>query len=233
MKLIKHFDFQNMDHLPKTDWNIEVGEKWANKELQHYVSDQKNLTFDQGLVINATLKNGIYESARINTKGKFAFKYGRIDIVAKVPKGKGTWPAVWMMSNDSRYGHWPKSGEIDILEHVGNELDDIYLCIHTEAYNHTKKEQYFEKVHIDHLSDDFHTFSLVWDESSLTYLIDDKQYAYYEKGENGKDASHKGWPFDHEYYLIINLAIGGMLGGNVDDTCFPQQFIVKDVKVYQ
>jgi len=233
MKLIKHFDFTNDQVLDMSDWNIEVGDKWHNKERQHYVNKKENLYFDEGLVINATYKDGIYESARINTKGKFSFKYGQVDIIAKLPKGKGTWPALWMMSNDNRYGHWPRSGEIDIMEHVGNELDQLYLCVHTEAYNHTKEDQYFQKVTIEGLTDDFHTYSLKWDASSLTYLVDGKVYGRYEKGEGGKDTTEKGWPFDHPYYLIINLAIGGMLGGEVDETAFPQQFIIKDIKIYQ
>ena len=138
-----------------------------------------------------------------------------------------------MMSNDNRYGTWPRSGEIDIMEHVGNELDQLYLCVHTETYNHTRDSQYFQKVTIDGITDDFHKYSLIWNEHSLTYLVDDKVYGRYEKGEDGKDTSEKGWPFDHPYYLIINLAIGGMLGGKIDDQCFPQKFIIKDIKIYQ
>lgn len=234
MKLIKHFDFTTMASLDKADWNIETGEKWANKEKQRYVDKPDNLFFtEEGLTIRATYENGVYESARINTQDKFAFKYGRVDIVAKVPKGKGTWPALWMMSDDRRYGGWPKSGEIDIMEHVGNELDALYLCIHTGAYNHTKQEQYFSKIKHPGLSDDFQKFSLIWREDEIVYLLNDAPVTQYVKGEAGKDKSHAGWPFDHPFYLIVNLAIGGNLGGPVDDDCFPQKFIIKDIRVYQ
>ena len=234
MKLAKHFDFTKMQKLDPAEWNIEVGDKWANNEKQHYVSDSDNLYLSEaGLTIKATLKDGIYKSARINTKDKVYFQYGKIDIVAKVPKGKGTWPALWMMSNDRRYGRWPRSGEIDIMEHAGNELDELYLCLHTEAYNHTRNDEYFTKIKRPGISDDFQTFSLIWRENEIIYLLNDEQVAHYRKGEEGKDVSAKGWPFDHPFHLIINMAIGGSLGGEIDDTCFPQKFIVKDIKIYQ
>jgi beta-glucanase (GH16 family) len=233
MKLIKHFDFTSMTHLDPKDWNIEVGEKWANNEAQQYTDDPKNIFFDDGLHIKATLNDGIIESGRINTKNKFYFKYGKIDIVAKVPKGKGTWPALWMMPQNNTFGHWPKSGEIDIMEHCGKNLDELFLCIHTEKYNHRRQEQYYRSVKIPNLSDDFHTFSLLWNKDSITYYLDEKELAHYQKGEQGKDDSHHGWPFDEDFYFIINLAMGGTFGGEIDMDCFPQEFIVKDVKIYQ
>ncbi len=234
MKLIKHFDFTTMQTLDEKDWNIAVGKKWANNELQQYVDSSQNLYFDQnGLNIKATYNDGVYKSARLHTKGKFYFKYGTIDIIAKVPKGRGTWPALWMMSNDGRYGGWPKSGEIDIMEHTGNELDELYLCIHTEAYNHTRKDQYFQKIKYEGLSDDFQKFSLKWDEDSIIYYLNDEEVGAYYKGQDDMDETHKGWPFDHPYYLLVNLAVGGSLGGDDAPEDFPQVFTVKDIKVYQ
>lgn len=234
MKLIKHFDFKNDQKLHPEDFTIATGDKWPNRELQSYTDKAKNLFFDeQGLNLRATYENEIFESARIHTRGKFFFQYGRIDIVAKLPKGKGTWPALWMMSNDGRYGHWPRSGEIDIMEHVGNELDKLYLCIHTEAYNHTKDNHYYNKIHVPGVSDDFNTYSLIWTEDSIEYELNGASVVRYEKGEDGKDTSPKGWPFDHPFHLIINQAVGGMLGGPVDETVYPQTFTVQDIKVYQ
>lgn len=234
MKLIKHYDFTTMKQLDSQEWNIEVGPKWANKEAQHYVHAPKNLFLDDdGLHIKATKCGDIYESARINTKNKFTFQYGKIDIVAKVPKGKGTWPALWMMSNDNRYGGWPKSGEIDIMEHTGNELDQLYLCIHTESYNHKRPTQYYQLIEKKGISDDFQKYSLLWQADKITYFINDEEVGSYQKGQDDKDTTHKGWPFDHPYYLIINLAIGGSLGGQIDPNAFPQSFIVKDIKIYQ
>ncbi len=234
MILVKHYDFTQMSSIDENEWNIEVGDKWSNNEVQHYVNKPQNLYFDAGLVIQATYTKNIIESARINTKNKFSFKYGKVDIIAKVPTGKGTWPALWMMSQNSIHGGWPRSGEIDIMEHVGNELDKLYLCIHTAAYNHQRKEQYFQKKTIQGLSSDFQKFTLVWLQDQISYYVNDTLLATYKRGENGKDISDKGWPFnDDSFYLIINLAIGGTLGGTVDYQCFPQKFIIKDIKIYQ
>lgn len=232
MKLIKHYDFSTSTSLD-SDWNVQVGEKWANHELQQYVSSKENLYFDNGLVLKATIENNIIKSARINTKNNFKFKYGKIDIIAKVPSGKGTWPAIWMMSQDNIHGHWPKSGEIDIMEYAANRLDELFFCIHTEAYNHRKEEQYYFTKIFPNVADDFHKYSLEWNKNEIIYFVDDKKVTQYTKGEDNKDTSWKGWPFDEEYYLILNLAIGGMFGGEVDRNCLPQEFIIKDVKVYQ
>ncbi len=231
-KLIKHYDFTNMDHLPESDFNIQVGDKWANNELQQYTDHPENLFFHQGLVLRATYQKGIYKSARINTKDKFFFQYGRVEIIAKVPKGKGTWPALWMMSQESRYGHWPKSGEIDIMEHVGKDIDRIFLCLHTETYNHTNKEQYYFETVLPNATTEFHTYAIDWDFESITYFIDGKQMVRYSKFDK-EDQTHKGWPFDQPFFLILNLAVGGKFGGEPNHIHFPQDFIIRDIKVYQ
>lgn len=231
-KLIMHFDFRNDSKLDDKFWNIQTGKKWSNQELQHYVDKPKNIFFDKGLHIKATKVKDYYESGRINTRGKFSFKYGRIEVIAKVPAGKGTWPAIWLMSETSPYGHWPKSGEIDIMEHVGRRINYAFLCLHTEAYNHTRGEQYYAEVKLENATTEFHKYGIVWDEESITYVIDDKEIVKYNKADK-EDQTHKGWPFDHEYFLILNLAIGGKFGGEVDDSIFPQEFIIKDVKVFQ
>lgn len=233
MKLIKHYDFTKMTQLDKNEWNVAVGEKWANRELQQYVDSSNNLYFDDGMHIKATLEDGIIKSSRINTKNKFYFKYGKIDIIAKVPKGIGTWPALWMMPQENKFGHWPRSGEIDIMEHCGKNLDELFLCIHTEGYNHQRKEQYYKSLIVPGLTDNFQTYSLIWDENSITYLLNGEELGTYVKGEDGKDSTHVGWPFDEDFYLIINLAMGGVFGGDVDMDSFPQEFIVKDIKVFQ
>ena len=232
MQKLLSLDFTKIKELPRDIFNVQVGDKWANRELQHYVDDTERIDFtDEGLVIRATYKNGIYESARINTKGKFAFQYGKIDFVAKLPLGKGTWPALWMMSDDNRYGYWPKSGEIDIMEHTGKEPGKLLLCIHTEKYNHRNKEQYYKDIIRPEITEGFHKYSLIWEEDKLIYLLDDVEVNRYEKGENGFDQNPAGWPFDHPYYFIMNLAVGGMLGKDPDPKVYPQEFIIKSVEV--
>ncbi len=233
IRLVKHYDFTNQNELDRDEWNIAVGEKWHNKELQQYVDTNENIYFDNGLHLKATYENGIIKSGRINTKNKFTFTYGKIEVLAKVPKGKGTWPAIWMMPNEDTFGHWPKSGEIDIMEHVGNDLDNFIMCLHTEAHNHVNGDAYGAKQVVDGLSDDFQLFSLDWEANQITYYINNEKLVSYKRGEDGKDETHRGWPFIHPYYLILNLAIGGMLGGEVDYNSFPQEFVIKDIKVYQ
>lgn len=233
MKLVKHFDFSNDSELDLNDWSIAVGEKWANNELQHYVDKKENLYFDNGLVIKGTNTNGVYESARIHTKHKFFIKYGKIEIIAKLPKGIGTWPALWMMPEEDKFGHWPKSGEIDIMEHVGREVDHVFFCLHTEDYNHTKGNDYYKKIHYKGLTDDFQKYTLEWSNTGIRYLLNDKEIVHYVKGADGKNSKTSGWPFDENFYLLINMAIGGKFGGAVDDSCLPQKFIVKDIKIYQ
>ncbi len=233
MKLHKHFDFKHATELDRSIWNVEVGEKWANNEIQHYVDSEENLYFDNGLVIKATKHGDVIRSSRINTRDKFFFKHGKIDIIAKVPSGKGTWPALWMMPQDRRYGGWPKSGEIDIMEYTGNRPNKVFFSLHTEAYNHRVKENYETMLELKDIPNQFHKYSLLWEEDKMTYFVDDEEVVSYTRGQEGKDTSHKGWPFNESFYLIMNLAIGGGLGGKVDFDCFPQKFVIQDIKVYQ
>ena len=233
MKLYKHFDFTNMTELDQDIWNIQVGEKWSNNEIQQYIDHSDTLFFDNGLHLRAINDNGIIKSARINTKDKLYFQHGKIEFTCKVPKGQGTWPAVWMMPQLSKYGHWPKSGEIDMMEHTANDMNKFYACLHTEAYNHRNGEPYDTRFFIENLSDDFQTYGLLWTEESITYYLNGKEMVTYTKGENGKDDSPKGWPFNEDFYIIVNLAIGGMFGGEVDMNCFPQDFIIKDIKIFK
>ncbi len=233
IQVIKHYDFTKMREFPRSDFNIRVGDKWSNGELQHYVDSPENLFLrEDGLVFKAILEDGAYKSARIDTRDLFSFKYGKIEFTAKLPTGKGTWPALWLMSQEQRYGHWPRSGEIDVMEHVGRDNDKVFLCLHTETYNHTQPEQYYYETRIPGLTKGFHKYAVEWDEENITYYIDDVLIIRYSKFDKA-DSSHKGWPFDQEFFIIMNLAIGGKFGGSVDDSIFPQEFVVSEIKVYQ
>jgi len=232
MELIKHIDFTKSTSLDQNLWNIRTGDKWANNELQHYVDNSNNLFFDDGLVIRATYDGENYYSSRLDTKNKFSFKYGKIEIIAKVPEGKGTWPALWLMPEKDIFGNWPKSGEIDIMEHVGRDLNNVFLCIHSESYNHVKNTHLHKEVIISNASTEFHKYAILWNENEITYYIDNKEVVSYKK-EKLQDQTKSGWPFDNEFYLIMNLAIGGKFGGKVDNDIFPKDFTIKDIKVWQ
>lgn len=234
MKRIKHYDFLNNFQEALKDWTIIKQKKNFNKEVQEYVDHSNNRYFDQGLVLQATLNHeGIIQSTRMHTKDRFYFKYGRVEITAKLPSGKGTWPAFWMMSQEEKYGPWPKSGEIDILEHVGKKPHELLLCLHTEKYNHTSMKHYLSTYQAQDVTTTFNKYAIEWEEDSITYYFNHQQTAQYKKGQNHRDTSPKGWPFNEDFYLILNLAIGGNLGGEVDYDCFPQQFIIQEISVYQ
>lgn len=227
-----HIDFRKVKTLEPSIFTVVVGEKWANEELQHYVDKPENLLFtSEGLVLRATHPStGLYESIRIDTKDKFFFTYGEIEIVAKVPDGIGTWPALWMMSQDNRYGTWPRSGEIDIMEHVGRDKDNLFLCLHSETYNHTRLLQRYKEHKLPTATTAFHTYGLKWEKDLITYLVDGLEVSRYSRFDL-EDQTQKGWPFDHDYYLLMNLAIGGKFGGSVDDSVFPQDFIIQSLSI--
>jgi beta-glucanase (GH16 family) len=220
---------------PKSsDWNIQVGDKWANKELQCYTDSLENCFIKDGiLTLKATLNDGPckYQSARINTKDKHMWQYGKFVISAKLPKGRGSWPALWFLgSNLGKDVGWPLCGEIDLMEYSGNRPETLYGSLHSKTYNHKINTERTTTIQYPNLSDDFHDFEVEWTESFISFAIDGKVYARYDKavGDTAEE-----WPFDQPFYLIINLAVGGMFGGNVVDEDLPFIFQVSSIKIYQ
>ena len=171
-----------------------------------------------------------YTSARLITKDKGDWLYGRFEIRAKLPTGRGTWPAIWMLPTDWEYGGWPNSGEIDIMENVGYDPDTILATAHTQKYNHMIGTQTSGKLYVPLSYKDFHVYSLEWDENEWRGYIDNVHY-YTHKNEK---AGFGGWPFDKRFHLLLNLAIGGGWGGKqgIDDTLFPHKFEIDYVRVY-
>jgi beta-glucanase (GH16 family) len=222
----------------KWTYNLGVGNPngWGNNELQCYTNNEKNARIEDGkLVIEAhkdSLEGKAYTSARIVTKKKGDWLYGKIEAKAKLPYGRGTWPAIWMLSTNPIYGSWPSSGEIDIMEHVGYDSGVVHGTIHTEAYNHTKKTQKEGKITVDDVNNTYHTYAINWTEDKIDFLVDDKIYHTVTKIE-GED--YKGWPFDQPFHLIMNIAVGGGWGGlkGIDDTIWPQRMEIDYVRVYQ
>jgi len=220
-----------------TKWNYDIGgHGWGNNELQYYTKDMQNVHVENGnLVIEArkdSFENKAYTSSRIISKHKGDWLYGRIEVRAKLPKGKGTWPAIWMLSTDWKYGDWPASGEIDIMEHVGYDPEVVHGTIHTEAYNHVKQTQKEGKVTVPGAQDDFHIYAVDWREDKMEFFVDNKLYHTVER--DPKD-DFKGWPFDQKFHLLMNIAVGGNWGGKegVDESIWPQQMIVDYVRVYE
>ncbi len=236
--LVWYDDFDNSE-IDLNKWNFEIGTGnwgWGNNETQYYTNSQENAYIDNGiLVIQALHENygGMsYTSARLTTKNKGDWMQGKLEIRASLPTGIGTWPAIWMLPTDWVYGGWPESGEIDIMEHVGHNPNWIHGTIHTDEYNHMDGTQLGGQIHIDDVSSNFHTYSIEWTDEYIKWYVDDVQfYSFY----NDNQDDFATWPFNQNFHLIINLAIGGTWGGQqgIDNSAFPAQFKIDYVKVYE
>ena len=230
------------DSLDLTKWSREIGgHGWGNNELQFYTDSDSNSYVENGnLVLKAqVVPQGIgsskglryYSSARLRTYGKGDWKYGRIEVKAKVASGQGIWPAIWMLPTDWLFGGWPSSGEIDIMEHVGYDLGVVHGSVHTEAYNHKINTQRSSARKIANVDTEFHVYSIIWDKDKISFFIDDVQYFLFENDQQG---NYKTWPFDQRFHLLINIAVGGDWPGNPDNsTNFPRKMLVDYVRVYE
>ncbi len=223
------------DGKPNSDyWTHEVGPKWSNNELQCYVDSlQQSFVKNGALTLKATIghEGCSYESARLSSFGKKSWQYGRFVISAKLPRGVGSWPAIWMLPNDIKTGvRWPLCGEIDIMEHVGRDPETVHFSLHTGTFNHRKNNHrtYFEKI--PGVLDEFHDYEMIWDEQSISFLVDGKHKVTFLKKEGDTVAE---WPFDKPYYLILNIAVGGFWGGPVKDEDLPFEMSIRSIKIYQ
>lgn len=240
--LVWQDDF-DIDGLPDPDkWSYDIGDGcpkicgWGNNELQYYTGgDPKNARIENGILIieahKEAEKTRDYSSARLVTKNKGDWTYGKVAIRAKLPQGKGTWPAIWMLPTVNTYGGWPASGEIDIMEHVGYAPDSIFGTVHTTAFNHMIGTQVGSQTMIADAESSFKTYVIDWDEDEITWSIDGNQYHRFKN----KHLSSKEWPFDQPFHLILNIAVGGNWGGKygVDETIWPQKMEIDWVKVWQ
>lgn len=241
MKLVwsDEFDGKSLDY---SKWGIEQNAfGGGNQELQIYTDRPKNVRVENGhLIIEAHRDNANvngtgreYSSGRIRTKHRGDWKYGRIEVRAKMPIGQGVWPAIWMLPTDEKYGGWAASGEIDIMEYLGQKPNEVLGTLHYGAG--WPKNAYSGdsiKLKSGTFNDDFHTFAVDWQEGKIIWLLDGKPWQTQTKwhSENGKFPA----PFDQRFHLLLNLSVGGHLAGNPDaNTTFPQKFLIDYVRVYQ
>ncbi len=219
--------------LNETYWNYELGDGcpnicgWGNNERQHYT--KTNHIIEEGfLTISAKKNDTIYSSTRITTQNKFEFTYGRVEARAKLPVGHGIWPAIWMLGSNIQEVGWPLCGEVDILEYVGREPHMVFNSLHTtDSHGNTINTK---KTRIDDIEESFHTYAMDWAPKKIEFFVDENlMYTF-----NPKERTEEVWPFKQPFYLIINMAIGGNFGGpEVDDSIFPQDFVIDYIKVYQ
>lgn len=212
---------------------------WYNRELQYYARARLDnaRVADGKLVITARKErlSGMadyggqaYSSARLYTRGIAQWTYGFIEVRAKLPCGLGTWPAIWMLGSEA--SPWPAMGEIDIMEHVGRKPGEILGTVHTSAYNHAINTQKGSAVMVSDACDAFHNYQLRWTGDAIEVGVDGKVFFTFA---NPKTGDKRQWPFDSPQYLILNVAVGGDLGGPVDDAIFPVRMEVDYVRVYQ
>ena len=233
MKLVWSDEFDTDGAPDGEKWDYSLGGNgWGNGEIQKYTNKRDNSYIEKGLLnIVAINNNGMWTSARLKTQHKAAWTYGYIEVRAKLPSGVGTWPAIWMMPEFDRYGGWPRSGEIDIMEHVGFDQNRIHTTIHTLDFNHKKNTQKTASGIISNVSKKFHINAINWTPDYIEWFIDGKSFFKFENTGNGKTQ----WPFDDKFYLILNVAIGGSWGGQqgVDKTLKTPTMQVDYVRVYQ
>jgi beta-glucanase (GH16 family) len=236
-KLIWSDEFSNPGLPDSTKWKSDVGgHGWGNNELQYYTGkDTLNAVVRDGVLrMTARMQdkeNRNYTSAKLVTRGIKDFQYGRIEVRAKLPAGRGTWPAIWMLGSNIKEAGWPGCGEIDIMEHVGYNKDSIFGTVHSTAYNHVKGTQKGKGVFISGPYAQFHVYAIDWTAEQIDFLLDGQVY-YSVKNEH---LTAKEWPFNQPFFLILNLAIGGGWGGKmgVDNNIFPAVMEVDYVRVYQ
>lgn len=249
-KLVWSDEFDR-DGMPDPNkWGYEEG-YIRNNERQYYTRARKeNARVEKGVLIIESRKEKFpnarhtpgsddwkraefaeYTSASLTTRGKGEWTYGRMEVRAKLPTGRGMWPAIWMLGTNISEVGWPRCGELDIMENVGFDPDVIHANVHTQAYNHVKKTNKGNSIKVEKPHADFHVYSMDWTPEQVEFFVDGKKYFSFANEKTGKDM----WPFDAPHYLILNSAIGGGWGGmrGIDDSIFPQRYEIDYVRVYQ
>jgi beta-glucanase (GH16 family) len=230
-------DFTNSS-LDLNKWSYQIGDGcqegicgWGNNELQSY--QQANVTLSNGQLHITSRKERVqaksYTSGRIRTVNKGDWTYGRFEARIKLPAGKGLWPAFWMLPTDEAYGAWPQSGEIDIMEFVAAQPDHVLGTIHYgDPYPNNRNSGANFYINSGAFSDAFHDFAIEWENGTIRWFVDDILYLT----RTSQDISPYHWPFDQRFHFLLNVAVGGNLGGPVDDSIFPAVMDVEYVRVY-
>ncbi|GGG39823.1 glycoside hydrolase family 16 protein [Hymenobacter glacieicola] len=232
---MKWNDEFNGGALDQSKWVAELGGGgWGNDELQNYTNSIDNAFLRNGNLVIQAIKqqsgNNAYSSARLITKGKQNFQYGRIDVRAKIPKGKGVWPAIWMLGADIDQNNWPRCGEIDIMELRGSRPMELISTMHYANSMGVHEYKGITQNLTEDLSADYHIYSVVRSKNMTRFYLDGNVTPYYTYSST--DASP--FPFNNPFFLILNVAVGGKFDGNPDGTTtFPQQMQVDYVRYFQ
>jgi beta-glucanase (GH16 family) len=232
-----NFDYYGLPDSTKWDYDTEGNPHgWGNHEAQHYTVSRKENAWVEDGILKISAREENYEgkdftSARLISKTDW--KYGRIEVNAKLPSGVGTWSAIWMMPGGWTFndGNWPDIGELDIMEHVGHDPGVIHASAHSKDYQWQKGTQKTDTILINDATEKFHSYILEWTPDVLKAFVDDK--LYFEYRNEGLGTSK--WPYDKPFYLILNIAVGGAWGSvhGIDNKAFPQTMEVDYVRIYQ
>jgi len=226
----------------RSKWVIETGgDGWGNNELEYYTNRVENVQVSQGNLIITARREGYsdsqgvfrgYTSARLKTLGKFSQRYGRFEARIKIPAGQGVWPAFWLLGDDITQVKWPNCGEIDIMENIGKEPGTIHGTIHGPGYSGDKGiGSAYTLPDAKKFADDYHLFAVEWEPQVIRFYVDDKLYATRTPADLPPGTK---WVFDHPFFLVLNLAVGGDWPGEPDvHTKFPQSMLVDYVRVYR
>ena len=219
----------------RENWSHETGgHGWGNRELQYYTDRPDNAYLDNGHLVIIALEEKFqrrrYTSARLMSRGKVEFTYGRVEARMKLPQGKGLWPAFWMLGANFPDVGWPDSGEIDIMENIGSEPSVIHGTVHGPGYS--KNDGVGASRTLpggEHYADSFHVFAVEWSQKDIQWSVDGEVYLHLTPDDVPGD-----WVFDHPFYLILNLAVGGKWPGRPDrSTAFPQILQIDYVRLYK
>jgi len=231
------FEYEGLPDPDKWGYDTEGNATgWGNNEEQYYTEARlENARVSEG-VLTITARKEEYEgfeytSARLRTKSKGDWLYGKVEVRAKLPDGRGMWPAIWMLPTDWAYGNWPASGEIDIMENVGYDPWVIVASVHTESYNHMIGTQKNATITVEDCYTNFHVYAVEWEKDEIRVYVDDTRYFTFKN----EGAGYKVWPFNQRFHLLLNVAVGGNWGGaqGIDDSIFPRSMVVDYVRVYQ
>jgi beta-glucanase (GH16 family) len=240
-KLIWSDEFSKAGLPDGKKWNYDVGgHGWGNNEKQFYLEKSMENSFVKNgklhiVALKKDFEQSAYTSAKLTTYQRLKLQYGKIEVRAKIPRGKGSWPAIWMLPDSYKTNEekWPLCGEIDIMEHVGKDPNVVHTSLHSSLYNHIKRTQITFFDTLNNVFDEFHTYGIEWDEKGIKFIYDGQLYFETQKGQNGRVATNEGWPFDKPYYLILNLAVGGNWGGEIDPNIFPNEMQIDYVRIYK
>ena len=231
------FDYTGLPDSTKWIYDTEGNaDGWGNREAQHYTIAKKENAWVENGILNITAQKEQFEgkeytSARLNSN--VSWLHGRIEVNAKLPKGRGTWSAIWMMPKDWTFkdGDWPNIGEIDIMEHVGHNLGTIHASAHSKDYQWQTNTQQTDTIQIADVTEKFHSYVWEWTPELMKAYVDDKLYFEYKNEGLGKSK----WPYIKPFYLILNVAVGGAWGNveGIDNSAFPQTMEIDYVRIYQ